>query len=589
MFVVLEGLNLPNDVSERIAPTKNPVVWMSVGIVVSSLMLVFLSFRNAELLVRMQDQKAHRISTERLKGEILTLDERLTSSARLFAKTQEEQWSAQYNSYVPKLDEALLTSKDLTPTYIGDFGAEMTNAANDELIAFETQAFEAVESDRPSEAWRILSGPEYLYQKNIYSLGMTRFASPIEKLERVAEVASTIQYLHEVQSKSALLYSVTGDAFFRKRYQKARSEVDAQVEEALVLAATETLTRGLDRSQIASEKLSEMVNVSFDHVEANRLAEAYATLNGSEFSEYSLRYEKSLQGLLDDLDVLFAESRRNEREILTWQTIFSATTIAILVAGLSFVFASIKRWQDQLLVKNAKLSELNEDLEQFAYRSSHDLKAPLSSIKGLARFIEEDLAEGDVDESSKNARKILKQATKLEELVVSILDLARADLGTEEYEQVNAEKLISDLRDKFESQLLEKGVAIESEIRLAEMLWVQKARVTQVLENLVLNSIKYSDPGISNRFVRVGFSQSEEAIIIAVEDNGLGIPEDDQSEVFTAFTRFHPSQAEGSGLGMSVIKRHIERLRGSIAFASSPEGTKFTISIPKRKDTEHPI
>jgi len=109
---------------------------------------------------------------------------------------------------------------------------------------------------------------------------------------------------------------------------------------------------------------------------------------------------------------------------------------------------------------------------------------------------------------------------------------------------------------------------------------IQRATIQQVLENLISNAIKYSDPEKTNRFVKVEVSDSNGSILIRILDNGLGIPKKYDDEIFGMFKRFHKSSSFGSGLGLYLVKKNVEKINGEISFQRRSEGSVFTIVLP---------
>lgn len=148
----------------------------------------------------------------------------------------------------------------------------------------------------------------------------------------------------------------------------------------------------------------------------------------------------------------------------------------------------------QLKDTEKKLKRSNDELAKFAYRTSHDLKAPLSSIRGLVGFIEEDLKSKDFDEVEQNLQKIAKQASKLESLVVDILKLAKSDLADQPFEFINLADFFEDIRQSYELILNEKRIVFSFQALGCINVKTQKTRLKQIVGNLVMNSINYSDP-----------------------------------------------------------------------------------------------
>jgi signal transduction histidine kinase len=238
--------------------------------------------------------------------------------------------------------------------------------------------------------------------------------------------------------------------------------------------------------------------------------------------------------------------------------------------------------QAEVLEKNQRLGVANEELSQFAYRSSHDLRAPLTTIRGLTQFAIEDLRSGDLVEVEQNLEKVGIHTKRLDDLVGDILDLSRADFVDVDDTPINVSEICAQIEERlcFDPELAEFEMRVTD--HLHGSLLTQRTRIAQVLENLISNAIKYRDLTKPTQFAEVTVTDSEQGVVICVEDNGIGIPKERAGDVFQMFKRFHPGVAIGSGLGMSIVKKHIDHLGGTIEFESSAQGTKFKILLPSR-------
>lgn len=241
------------------------------------------------------------------------------------------------------------------------------------------------------------------------------------------------------------------------------------------------------------------------------------------------------------------------------------------------------REQLEILVEQRTNSLLraNDELAQFAYRASHDLKAPLTSTKGLSRFIVQDIDNGHLDEAKRNAGFIETQMEKLEELVIGILSLTQAGDEDESNQVVDFASIIEEISTRLTPLMETHRCELHTQINLTNPISTQKVRLTQILENLLSNAIKYSDSKKASSYVNITIKEDYKFVVIGIEDNGLGIPKERQSEVFQMFKRFHPKVSFGSGLGMAIVKKHVDALNGKIQFKSSTEGTQFTIRLPR--------
>jgi len=245
-----------------------------------------------------------------------------------------------------------------------------------------------------------------------------------------------------------------------------------------------------------------------------------------------------------------------------------------------FNLENSKELQNIVAEKTSSLQQANEELAQFSYRTSHDLKAPLSSSKVLAQFISMDIDEGNLSEAKENANKISKQMEKLESLVVDILLLAQADLDSTPPLPIDFDEMLVDITERLSLLRKDNPCSIDINISLSKSIISEKIRFSQVIENLTSNALKYYDKNKASPYVKLDISNNEETIFMTISDNGIGIPKEYQNEVFTMFKRFHPNRSNGTGLGMTIAKKHIDYLGGTIAFESSKQGTTFKIMIP---------
>lgn len=224
------------------------------------------------------------------------------------------------------------------------------------------------------------------------------------------------------------------------------------------------------------------------------------------------------------------------------------------------------------------LQQANDELAQFAYRASHDLKAPLSSSKSLLNFICTDIDDQEFDEARANVKKVYHQLDKLERLVTDILSLTKAELGDENREEIDVALIVDEIKHRLAWMIDKKDCCITTNILLDAPIHSEKVRFVQIIENIISNSIKYAHPQRSPN-ITITLSSNNKTIYLKIEDNGVGIPEKYWPDMFKLFKRFHPDIGSGSGLGLSIVKKHIDYLNGNINFESSAEGTTYTIAF----------
>jgi signal transduction histidine kinase len=235
---------------------------------------------------------------------------------------------------------------------------------------------------------------------------------------------------------------------------------------------------------------------------------------------------------------------------------------------------------DTFRERSQRLNNSNDELSQFAYRTSHDLKAPLVSIIGITEVIKDDLEDQDYEEVKVNIDKIASSAKKLEELIGDILQLSKADHLQETISTVNLYEVSKSIEEKLDNLFKDNKIAFHFEGLKGKTIQCQSTRLEQVLENLISNAIKYCDPDKQQRYVKVSMVVNNDKPTLLIEDNGLGIDQKYQSDLFGMFKRFHTNIAFGSGLGLYLVKKHIEKLDASISVESKKGvGSTFVINF----------
>ncbi|MFK8051538.1 MAG: PAS domain-containing protein [Woeseiaceae bacterium] len=227
----------------------------------------------------------------------------------------------------------------------------------------------------------------------------------------------------------------------------------------------------------------------------------------------------------------------------------------------------------------SELERSNYELAQFAYRTSHDLKGPLTSIRRVAEYMVSDIDSGELEEAKCNTSKIIERADAMESMVLGILDAAKAELTVTVAEPIDLEGIASEILENTQAIREEMGVAVEVDIDCAVQPRLPHIRIYQILYNLTSNGIKYANKARDKRFVALRAVDQSDHLELSVEDNGLGIPDVDEDAPFEMFKRFH-SGVSGSGLGLYIVKKHVESLGGSISLTTGASGSRFELKIP---------
>jgi signal transduction histidine kinase len=212
---------------------------------------------------------------------------------------------------------------------------------------------------------------------------------------------------------------------------------------------------------------------------------------------------------------------------------------------------------------------------------AHELKSPITPIKGYLELIESDK---DVDEKIRNWAKIgLRNAERLMRLVNDILDVSRLDTDTMRFnmEKCDLSEIFEDTTEDIKPDIESKNLKFIKEIpeNIPKIL-CDKYRLSQVLKNILGNAIKFTDYGSISLIVE----EKEKHISICVEDTGVGISNGESKKIFTKFYQAYTGEDrknEGTGLGLFICKEIVKKHNGKIwAESKVGKGSKFIIKLP---------
>jgi len=233
------------------------------------------------------------------------------------------------------------------------------------------------------------------------------------------------------------------------------------------------------------------------------------------------------------------------------------------------------------VINQMQIEERNRDLHEFTYMISHDLKAPIFTIKGMMAIVHEDL-QGEMQPSVTDALQYIDRAAiRLEHLVGGILELAQVStLSSKSNEPLPILEVFDEIRADYQPKLAEVGGILEVAAPFPEAL-LDRTAAYQIFSNLIGNAIKYRNPDRPLTIaVKARPTRAPRRIQIEVRDNGRGIPADKLPLLFKAFQRLGEDQTEGTGVGLACVKRLVEKAGGTIhAESNDGPGTCFVVEL----------
>jgi two-component system, OmpR family, sensor histidine kinase ResE len=233
------------------------------------------------------------------------------------------------------------------------------------------------------------------------------------------------------------------------------------------------------------------------------------------------------------------------------------------------------------MTEERRLDKLRKD---FIANVSHELRTPISLLQGYAEAIVDDVAQ-TANEKKEIAQIIYDESLRMGRLVNELLDLAKIESENIElnYASLDAETFIEKITKKFVGMAKERNIQISYVIKQVEDIMIDPDRMEQVLTNLIDNAIRHTVDGGS---VKVSVQSLEDGWKFHVEDNGLGIPEEDVPYVFERFYKTDKARTRGrsgTGLGLAIVKTLVEAHDGQISVQSKEgQGTTFSFYIPRK-------
>jgi two-component system sensor histidine kinase/response regulator len=291
-----------------------------------------------------------------------------------------------------------------------------------------------------------------------------------------------------------------------------------------------------------------------------------------------------------DIPILFltALSREPEHRLLGYATgavdyIFKPVEPDLLRAKVAVfveLHLSARRLKEQrelLAWRTAELERSNADLEQFTYIASHDLQEPLRVITGYLELVADELDGGLDDRTRGWIDAAVGSAARMEALVVDLLTYARTGAGTFTPEPVDLDEALTDALGDLKLVIAEAGAEVQAD-QLGSAMGAP-VELRRVLQNLVANAVKYRGPDAP--VIRVSATRTPGWVAVCVADNGIGVPEPDLRRVFGMFERVEGQPYPGTGLGLAVCRRLVERAGGHIWMERNPTGgVSVTFTLP---------
>ncbi len=241
-----------------------------------------------------------------------------------------------------------------------------------------------------------------------------------------------------------------------------------------------------------------------------------------------------------------------------------------------------KKAEEKLTALAGKLEFSNRELEQFAFIASHDLQEPLRKIQAFGDRLETKHRQ-ELDEEGKEYLSRMQNAAKrMQQFIRDLLKYSRVATHPEQLDTVDLREAVMEVISDLE--LIIQRLGADVEVFELPAFKVEKSQIRQLFQNLIANALKFH--GEEQPHIRIYSQRTDHDCKIFVEDNGIGFDEKYLDRIFAPFQRLHGrSTYEGTGMGLAICRKIVERHGGSITAKSKPgEGSTFIITLPVKQD-----
>lgn len=323
--------------------------------------------------------------------------------------------------------------------------------------------------------------------------------------------------------------------------------------------------------------------------------------NGPRVQEHILFGDRVWQLVLEPSSAFYARSSGRHLDILAFGLILSGV-LAVLLFSLLMRIELVRESRDQALREvtqrkrveavlrdnetklQALLSELaakNVEMESFVYTVSHDLKTPIVTIEGFIGALREDFADQLPESAEQYLQYMSDAARRMEILISDLLNLSRIGRIVESKETFPFGDLVREVLDACRPRLEARGIEYEVSSNLPAV-YGERKRIAQVVDNLLSNAIKYVGKDNPSPRIEIGCQDQGGETVLFVRDNGIGIEERYFVKIFQIFERLPAAKqaGEGTGIGLTIVKRIVELHGGRIWLDSEPgKGTTFFFTL----------
>ncbi|MBA0883577.1 sensor histidine kinase [Flavobacterium undicola] len=254
----------------------------------------------------------------------------------------------------------------------------------------------------------------------------------------------------------------------------------------------------------------------------------------------------------------------------------------IIIGSVSIYYlvmvTKLKRAKQQTDETNKNLTIVNKELDKFGYSVSHDLRSPITSLKGLIEIMN---SENNIEQIRNYLAMMNESLDKQDQFIKDIIEYSRNKKIKTNVTTVSLNKIIDDTITQNKYRQEADNIIISKQLSI-NIIYSDELKLKIILNNLYTNAVKYYDDKKEKPFITITAFEDVDSNKIIIEDNGIGIKQEYQTKIFDMFFVTNNNN-KGTGLGLYLVKDAVENLKGNIEITSEVnKGTKFTITLPKK-------
>ena len=267
-----------------------------------------------------------------------------------------------------------------------------------------------------------------------------------------------------------------------------------------------------------------------------------------------------------------------QQEVIYTSDSWNNTDITVVLKLKDDLAEIISYQSNEIRRLNEKLLTANTELDAFGYTISHDLKNPLTAIQGYSQLLIETHRDKPETHTFVIGERILEKTKQINQMIDDIINYTKSTREPVARAELNTSILLNDIIEEFDSNCVNKPVFF---LRETPNLIGNHTMTRQIFQNIISNAVKYSSGENKIPVVTIEGWKDDKQVIFSIKDNGIGFDMKDATRVFEIFKRLHSGEYAGHGVGLSIVKRLVERLDGKIWVESQRGiGSTFFVAFP---------